>query len=495
MKAGHMKSSRQKLLAVLLLAAAALAADCRKPSQAAGPSPADPSAVFPEPVRYDPEIDTDYEQGTLAGDCSLTVRNATDTPIAVVPLNLYRLMEVASVSDAAGKALEFTQNVRIFEDWKEFQVNHIRVALEPPLPPGKETALRVKYAGPLLGYAEAMRYVKDHVGRDLTLIRSDSFAFPGIGVPSWKTNRAAGLMNFDYRVSLTVPSPFVVANAGNLVSRTEKDGRTTFVYESRVPSWRIDLVAAEYATLESEDGRFRIFAFPADTDGARELLKSLEASLALFSRWFGPLPVFRGLTVIEIPAGYGSQADAAAIIQEAAAFKDADGRYTFYHELSHLWNVTANDPLPPRFESEGLAMFLQHLVQEKLENKAGAVEAAVAASLPRLAKNFDEHADWAKTPMIDYGRADLTDLSYRMGQILFYLLYDALGEEAFLDTNAGFFRDHRATGATARQFVEYFQGRGGAALGRIFEDWVFTTRAAELITAGTSLEDLRRRYR
>lgn len=495
MKGGPMRSSRRKLFAILLLAAAALSTDCRKASQPAGPSPAEPAAVFPEPVRYDLEIDTDYEQGTLAGDCLLTIRNATDAPIAVVPLNLYRLMAVASVTDAAGKALEFTQNVRIFEDWKELQVNHIRVALEPSLAPGKETALRIKYAGPLLGYAEAMRYVKDRVGRDLTLVRSDSFAFPEIGVPSWKTNRAAGLKDFDYRVSLTVPSPFVVANAGNLVSRTEKDGRTTFVYESRVPSWRIDLAAAEYATLESEDGRFRIFAFPEDTDGARELLKSLEATLALFSRWFGPLPVFRGLTVIEIPAGYGSQADVAAVIQEAAAFKDSAGRYTFYHELSHLWNVTANDPLPPRFESEGLAMFLQHLVQEKLEGKAGAVDRAATAMLERLAKNFGEHPDWTKTAMIDYGKKDLTDLSYRVGQIFFYLLHKTLGEEAFIETIAGFYRDHRAAGATAAQFVEYFKSRGGPALGPIFEDWVFTTKAAELITAGITLEDLRRRYR
>jgi len=327
------------------------------------------------------------------------------------------------------------------------------------------------------------------------LIRTDSYAYPQIGVPSWQTNRAAGLKDFSYAVSLTVPSPLVVANAGVLVSKTEKDGRATFVYRSRVPSWRIDLVAADYTTLEDEGGKLRIFSFPDDTRGARGLLDSLKATVALYTRWFGPLPDFPGLTVIEVPAGYGSQADVAAIIQEAGAFKDPAGRYTFYHELSHLWDVKATDPLPPRFESEGLAMFLQHLVQEKLERKAGAVDKAVAASLVRLAKSFGEHPDWKTTPMIDYGKKDLTDLSYRMGQVFFYLLYRSLGEGAFLETVGSFRRDYRATGATTAQFVDHVKKSAGIDLDKLFEEWVFTPRAAELIAAGTSLDEIVRRYR
>ncbi|MGE5741024.1 MAG: hypothetical protein ACM32H_03215 [Candidatus Aminicenantes bacterium RBG_16_66_30] len=484
-----------KPAAFLLVFLTILVIACGKPAASPGPSLDGPVAAVPEPVRYDLKFDADLEAGTIAGDCTLVVKNASKSPIPVVPLNLYRLMEVASVTDAAGRALKFTQTVRIFEDWKEFQVAHIRVGLETPLAPGMETTLRIKYGGPLLGYAEAMRYVKDHVGRDLTLIRTDSLAYPQIGLPSWKTNRAAGLRNFTYTVSLTVPSPLVVANAGDLVSKEDKDGRTTSVYRSRVPSWRIDIAAADYTVVEGEGGKFRIFSFPDDAEGARKLLDSLTATVALYTRWFGPLPAFPGLTVIEVPAGYGSQADVAAVIQEAGAFKDPAGRYTFYHELSHLWNVTANDPLPPRFESEGLAMFLQHLVQEKLEGKAGAVDAAVSASLDRLAKNFIEHPAWKSTPMIDYGKKDLTDLSYRMGQILFYLLYKQLGEEAFLETAGSFYQDYRATGATAAQFVEHVKKRSRVNLDAIFEDWVFTPRAAEIVAAGTSLQDLVSRYR
>jgi hypothetical protein len=485
----------KKPLAFALLTVLVFAGSCQKPAPSSDRGLDGPIGVLPEPVRYDLKIETDMEAGTLAGDCALRLKNASTAPVAIVPLNLYRLMAVASVTDDSGQALRFTQNVRVFEDWKELQVNHIRVRLGAPLPPGGETTVRIRYAGPLLGYAEAMRYVKDHVGRDLTLVRMDSFAYPQIGLPSWRTNRAAGLKDFDFTVSLTVPAQLVVANAGELLSRTVKDGRAIYVYRSKVPSWRIDLAAADYAVIEGESGRFRIFAFPEDAEGGRQLLGSLTAALDLYTRWFGPLEAFPGLTVIEVPAGYGSQADVAAVVQEAGAFKDPAGRYTFYHELSHLWNVAAKDPLPCRFEGEGLAMFLQHLLQEKLEGRAGAVKAAVADSLTRLATQFREQPDWRAVPMSDYGVKDLTDLSYRMGQVFFDLLYDRLGEEAFLKTIAGFYRSYRKTGATTRQFIESVKAQAGVDLDRLCEEWVFTPRAAELIAAGTSLDDLGRRYR
>ncbi len=472
-----------------------LSISCKSPAPPEGLSPAEVITAFPEPVSYHLKLDIDYKTGMITGDCAITVKNGGEQVIPIVPLNLYRLMEVSSVSDVKGTALAFTQNVRIFEDWRELQVNHIRINMDPPLAPGKEITLRINYGGLLLGYSEAMRYVKDHVSNDLTLIRSDSLTFPQIGVPSWRTNRALGLKDYKYTVSLTVPSTLVVANAGDLAAKDEKGDLTTWVYKDRVPSWRIDLAIANYEVLEGPDGRLRVFFFPEDSDGAQLLLDSLTNTIGLYTQWFGPLKVFPGLTVIEVPDGYGSQADVAAIIQEASAFKNSSGLYTFYHELSHLWNVESTDPLPPRFESEGLAMFLQHLVQERLEERAGALENAVIESLERMAKLFGEHPDWKETSMVRYGEKDLTDLSYRMGQIFFFLLYEILGEEAFLETAGSFYRDYYETGATALQFVDHVKQHSKTDLDKLFDEWVFTAKAAELITSGITLNELVGRYK
>lgn len=488
-----------RVLSVVFIIAALIpcsaAAASRQSPAGKPPSLTEKIDIFPEPVAYDLKFKPNYEDGTLAAFCELTLRNPGREPLSIVPLNLYRLFDIDSLTDGRGRKLEYAAEVLSFEDWKEFQVKHIRVRLASPLQTGATVVIRMNYSGPFLGYAEAMRYVQDHVDRDMTIIRMDGLPYPQIGVPSYKDNRALGLKDFTYRAAFTVPAPLIVANAGRLVSKTVSGDLTTFVYESLVPSWRIDLVAADYEIIESPDGKFRVFALRPDAEGGRALMNSLSGVLKLYTGWFGPLKSFGGLTVIEIPASCGSQADKAAIIQEAGAFKNPAQRYTFYHELSHFWNAEARDPLPARFESEGLAMFLQHLVQEKLEGQTGAVDAAVTRMLARTAGSFADHPDWKNVPMIAYGEKQMTDMSYRIGQVLFYLLHETMGEQAFLDCVGGFYQEYSGKGATSREFVEYFKAHSPLPLDKLLADWVFTAEGPRLISAGTTPAALTARYR
>jgi len=353
----------------------------------------------------------------------------------------------------------------------------------------------IRYQGPLLGYFEVMRYVKDHIDKGYTVLREDCRTFPEVGIPSWKANRGKVLQSFDYTASITVPDSLVVANGGELTAKTESDGKVTYTYQSLEPSWRMDFTIADYEILEDKTEKIRIFCFPQDKTGAQSLLGSLLKAMELYTGWFGPLKVFSGLTVIEIPEGYGSQTDVTTILQEESAFKSTDSHYGFYHELSHLWNVKSRDELYPRFESEGLAMFLQHLVQEKLEDKPDAAEMAVNAMRDRLRKNFTQHPEWTDVPMIDYGTENITDLSYRKGQIFFYILYELMGEELFLETMGSFYQKYFDSGATAQEFVDHVKNCSPMNLDVLFEEWIFGAKSSELILSETSIAEIIERYR
>ncbi|MGD9346674.1 MAG: M1 family aminopeptidase, partial [Candidatus Aminicenantes bacterium] len=228
--------------------------------------------------------------------------------------------------------------------------------------------------------------------------------------------------------------------------------------------------------------------------GAESLLESLLKAKDLYTDWFGPLKVFRGLTIIEIPQGYGSQTSVTTILQDDSAFRDAESHYAFYHELSHLWNVKSTDPRPSRFESEGLAMFLQHLVQEKLGDEPKAREKAVNAMRERLRKTFVQHPEWKAVPMIDYGKEEITGLSYRKGQIFFYILSEIMGEELFLKTMGNFYQNYAETGATAREFVEHVTNLSSINLDKLFEEWVFGAQSSQLIMSEMSIADIIESY-
>ncbi len=451
--------------------------------------------IFPDTLKYVLNIDVDYEQEKIFSECELTIQNPSDESMHTIPIILYRLFDVTSITDAEGKNLSYSQDIVKFSDWEQLQVNHIRVKLSPPLHSAEEQTFVIRYEGHLLGYSEVMRYVKDHINKDYTVLREDCRAFPEVGYPSWETNRSKVLQSFDYTASITVPDSLVVANGGELIAKTESDSKITYTYQSLEPSWRMDFAIADYRILEDNNNKFRIFYFPEDKEGSQHLLDSLEKAMELYTDWFGPLKIFNGLTVIEIPEGYGSQTDVTAILQQESSFKNIDSHYGFYHELSHLWNVKSRDKLPPRFESEGLAMFLQHLVQEKLEDKPSATQTAVNKMRERLRNDFAQHPDWKDVPMIDFGKEDMTDLSYRKGQIFFYILYELMGEDLFLEAMGSFYQKFYDTGATAQQFVDHVKDLSSLNLELLFEEWIFGARSSELIMSERSIPDIADRYK
>ena len=448
-----------------------------------------------ETARYDLEVRVDYDAEKIFGRCRLTVHNPTGNPISTVPLLLYRLLEVTAINDGQGAAIPYRQKVLSFEDWEQIQANFVEATLPEPVAPGQSQTLDIAYQGYLFGYSdEGWMYVKDHIDREFTFMRMDGFGYPIVGYPSFQVNRKAGLGSFDYTLSVTVPDGLVVANGGKLTGRSTIDGQTTYTYTNLKPAWRMDMPVAPYGIVEDSQNNLKIFHLPQDKDNAGMIMEAMKKSLQLYTNWFGPADDFQGFTIIEIPEGYGSQTDVTSILQTADAFQKRENLTALYHEISHIWNVRPNDPLPPRFESEGLAMFLQYLVQERLDNKPD----ALIKGYERLADRFRQQCErnpWCKDiPMIAYGREDSTDLSYTKGMLFFYLLYRIMGEKDFLDAAGSFYQKYKHTGASAEQFLAHMKQRTEKNLDRLYQEWIYGTESSQLILEGVPAEDLIERY-
>ncbi len=446
-------------------------------------------------TRYQIDLQVDYEAERIHGDVRLGIANVSSQPVAAVPLLLYRLMSVEAAEDERGRPLKLNQQVVSFEDWPKLQVTYAQVQLLAPLSPGAATSIRIRYSGHLLGYAETgMRYVQDRVDADFTIIRPDANAYPTLGHPCLAVIRAAGLPSFDYRARVTVPESLTVANGGKLMGRTVANGRATFEFQSLAPAWRMDFAIADYDMLAG--GAHRVFYLPGDSAGGARVLAALEASLDLFTEWFGPLAEARGLTVIEIPDGWGSQQDVNTIIQSAAAFKDAERSGELYHEVSHFWNVPPLDAPSPRLD-EGLASFLEEVATEQIEGHA-VVDARVSVVVDWLRDRLERRPGLRTVPLIDYGRENMTDFSYRVGMVFFAVLYELVGHDKFGEIVGGFYERYRESGATTDEFIEYassIAGPDGLDLEALFSDWIYSTRWTELVAEHDSAVALARRYR
>ena len=82
-----------------------------------------------ETTKYDLDIEVDYHDEMLRGTCTITAVNVTGAPQSVIPLLLYRLMEVESITIENGAPVEFVQHVETYSDYGRLQVNFIEAAL------------------------------------------------------------------------------------------------------------------------------------------------------------------------------------------------------------------------------------------------------------------------------------------------------------------------------------------------------------------------------
>jgi hypothetical protein len=391
--------------------------------------------------------------------------------------------------------MEFRQQVVPLSDFGKKQVNFIQVSANEPIPPQGQISLRIAYRGYQFGYAEiGYSYIKDHIDETYTVLREDGNAYPQVGIPNEGVNRVRILHSYDYRIAATVPDHLVVANGGRLENVDRKDGRVTYTYTSLKPSWRMDVAIADYRIIEDKPNKLRAFFFKEDADKGEMVLKTMQNTMSLYTEWFSPLPKFSGFSVIEVPEGYGSQADAACIMQTADTFEDRDSLTGLYHEISHIWNPSHLDPMPCRLESEGLAMLLQYLAQEKLDGKAGAVEGGFNRLSGRVRQSFERTPRAKDVPIIAYGQEDLTDMSYTKGMLFFTLLYRLMGEQEFLETVGSFQQKYMESGATTEEFMRHFQRNASVELRPLFQEWLLGTESSRLIEEEWTLDEMLARY-
>jgi hypothetical protein len=454
-----------------------------------GPGPAPPSH-FPtlalSPVGYELDLAIDYERGTVGGDVRLTVRNVSATEVRDLPLVLHRLMRIEDVQGEDGGGLSFDQDVVRWRELDKRQVTAARISLRTPLGPGDEVSVHLRYGGYLTPYSEiGWLYVRDRVDRDFTIIRPDALAYPVVGYPSWEANRAAGPQSFAYLARITVPADRFVANGGRLLGLAPgPDGHVTFTYENIEPAWRMDFAVAEYGVLEGDI--VTVYYLPGDSAGASGVMAAAERSLRRYTEWFGPLTGASRFSVIEIPDGWGSQADVTSILQTAAAFNDPSRYGEVYHETAHLWHVTGKAP-SPRWE-EGLATYLQLVMTEELDGRNMLAD-RIAGYETRYRQAARAGDAVARVPMARYGEEGITGHAYRVGALMFFALHRIVGDAAFGEIVGGYYRTHADGVGTSAGFAAFADGRTPADLQPFFAHWLFTTEWIDALSRGESVYD------
>jgi hypothetical protein len=429
--------------------------------------------------------------GTIEASCTATIENHTDRPLDKVPLLLYRMLQVQSVRDAAGKALPFSQTVVSFPELPRKQANVVEVFLPTSLPGGAAVQVYLQYSGPVCGYTEVWPYQHDHVSAAYTLLRRDVLWFPVVGRSSEDCWRGA----FTFDLSITVP-PAEPDSGGSLiaVSHGEQGERCTtpeghcYRWHSATPTRPLTVACAPFCR-EAISADVVLYYLPEDEVGAQVVAQAMRRTRELCSAWFGPMPA-GNLRIVEIPRGWGSEASPTLILQTSDAFQaeSLDDRDAYRHALSragheliHLWDTPSAEEHVSRFLDEGITQYLEALL---LRHEVG--EEAYWKRLNDYRSYFGSDKEAAAIPLAEAGqhRKVREVLSRGKGPWLMCVLHHLL-DERMIPTLRTFFDRYREQGATLENFEATMTEAADADLSAFFKEWLWGTHSSTFLAQET----------
>jgi len=351
--------------------------------------------------------------------------------------------------------------------------------------PEKARRLRLEYGGTL----PALDRRLDHRGvlRGLTLMAAAEGSFLPAGA-GWYPQPAP---LFTYEVSLTLPGDQRALVAGRLLSEetpADARGRYRARFAFAQPADGIDLMAGPYRVrekivprAEGEPLRLRTYFF-AELDAmpglAEGYLGDAQRYLARYAAEIGAYP-FTEFSVVASPLPTGLGMPTLTYLGAEVLKLPFIRATSLGHEVLHNWwgNGVFVDYARGNW-SEGLTTFMADYAYKEAESAAAAREmrlgwlrdfAAVPAGSQTALAAFRTRTHGAAAA-VGYGKAAM----------LFFMLRDEIGADAFSRGLRGFWQAQRFRVAGWRELQAAFEQAAGRSLDGFFDQWLNRAGAPEV---------------
>jgi len=287
---------------------------------------------------------------------------------------------------------------------------------------------------------------------------------------------------FTYDVTIDVPAGQRAVAPGRLVEERESEGRSIarFVFEK--PVWELPVFAGPYVVGETMHGPLRLrtyFPNTVDTALGDRYRTQVAHYLDVFSAEIGPYP-HSEFHVVASPMPVGLGFPTLAYVNQSILPLPFMQERSLAHEVLHAWwgNAVAVDYERGNW-SEALTTFMADyaLAEESGESAAREMRRRWLADFAMLP------AEQAR-PVKDFVARSHTAsqvIGYNKGAMLFLMLRDEIGSEAFRAGIQRFWMNRQFRVASWIDLREAFEGAAGRPLDAFFRQWLERPDAPQLI--------------
>ncbi|MEV4801264.1 M1 family metallopeptidase [Nonomuraea sp. NPDC049421] len=400
-------------------------------------------------AHYDLTLDYDPATGRLQGLARVTAR--TTQALSRFNLDLVDTLTVRSVT-VDGRPAAHAQS------GSELVVTPARA-----LPRGRSFTTTIRYDGEPV-------HVVDPDGSMDGWIKTSDGAYnvnEPQGAKSWFPGNHHMTDKATHRFTVTVPSTRVAVANGDLVRRTSRAGRTTYVWNSREPmaDYLATVTIGAFALTDTRIGRYRVTTAVDPQQSAPGFAERHPPVLDYFSGLFGPYPYSSTGGIVD----HAPEVGYALETQTRPVYPGAPGESLLAHELAHQWFGNSVTPTLWRdiWLNEGFATYAEWLWSDKLGTRT--VQESFDEAYARPADD-----DFWQTPTADPGGPQNLFHApvYDRGAMTLHVLRGAVGDRTFFAILRAWAREHRYGNADTAAFVSLAERVSGRRLGALFDAWL-----------------------
>ncbi len=279
-----------------------------------------------------------------------------------------------------------------------------------------------------------------------------------------------------YNVSITVPNTYMVACTGDLLEVDNSDASlTTYNYSAKaVRDWAA-VLSDKFTKLTSTVGNTQISYYYYADKTPEATLASAVATLNFMNEFVSTYP-YKELVVAETDFCFGGMEypNLAMVSSGTTEYLEAT-----VHEIIHQWfyGIVGNDQIENAWMDEGLTEFLTMLAMDKSNT------ATLSSTIKQMYKAYTTYVDvlthyngsldTSLRPIYEYSNdKEYVYMTYVKGSILFYNLYDTMGESKFSKALQTYFNQCRMTTAYPQQMIDAFTKAFGADTSSVFSAFI-----------------------
>lgn len=313
----------------------------------------------------------------------------------------------------------------------------------------------------------------------------------------WYPDRPDSLARFE--VEAAIPGPFRIVTQGELLFEDLKSGVWRSKWSYLLPTESLTLVAGRFSVKRSnvEGIRISTYFFPQDDKLSETFLDAAAEYLKIYSGLLGPYP-YKKFDIVQnfFSSGYGIPTFTLLAPDAIRQGKEFLRPGALDHEIVHSWwgHYVSLKPGTGNWV-EALTSYCANYYYKELKMGEEAARRHRQDVMQKYAIQVDPSKDY---PLRRFeGKEDEIDgqIGYGKGSMVFHLLRQAVGKDAFFSTLREFSRRYGGKQASWKDIQEVFEGASGKKLEWFFSQWLDRPGGPRLKVERVGYEAIPRGYR